>query len=552
MTLKKPGLLNNLSLQKKFILITTGAVIVLMFIIGFILIKWQRDLMYHNIKQQGKLLAETLATPVMSIFSRNLLYAKVVFIDELEAFGDYYSEIVAKKELDLIYVVVLDKNGNVISHQNTHESRKVYNDSITARALVSDTTLVQKFRDETSGYDALDVSTPLLFNDRKWGTLKLAVSLKKIDHEIQKIIISAVIFTFFLLIGGICIIMFLSGRFIKPITQLARTMEKAGGDTLDVQVDLIGQDEIAFLGQSFNNMIDRIRESNLKVKRTHKRLLRFAKTIETTDIDSLNVRTDIDGKDEIKFLVKRFNKLIDQIRHSKHELKVTHEKLFHSQKLASLGIFASGVAHEINNPLGGVSNCIQILEKMGDNKELREKYFSLIHDGLKRIEDTVSKLLWMSRKEGKNPTVVQIKPSLKEVYRFTEYRIKENDITYTSTVEDDVSVYIDPHDLHQVITNLMINAVQSMKDGGKLSVHAHRNDANVILEVSDTGEGIEEKELKNIFDPFYSTKQPGEGTGLGLWLTYEIVKNYGGEITVHSEKGKGSTFKVQFKQTTTT
>lgn len=548
----KKGFVHNLSLQKKFILITTGAVILLMLIFGFILIKWQRDIMYRNIEKQGKILAETLATPVISTFTKSMLYAKAGFIDEIEAFANSYSEIAKKKDLDLIYLVVIDKYGNVLSYHNIHENSEGSHVPITAEILQSDRTVIQKFRDTHSGYDALDVSTPLLFNNRKWGTLKLAVSLKRINREVHTIIISAVIFTFFLLIGGVCIIMFLSKRFINPITQLARTMEKAGIDTLDVQVDLKGQDEIEFLGQSFNHMIDRIRESNNTLRLTHEKLLQFAKTIETTDVDSLDVRTDIYGNDEIAFLVKKFNKLIDQIRNSKRELQVTHEKLLHSQKLASLGIFVSGIAHEINNPLGGVSNCVQMLETMGENKACREKYLSLIHDGLNRISNTVSKLLWMSRKKEKNPKVVQIKSSLEEVYRFTEYRIKENGITYASTVEDDISVYIDPLDLHQVMANMMINAVQSMKHGGKLSVQAYRNNEHVILEVSDTGEGIDEKELNNIFDPFYTTKQPGEGTGLGLWLTYDIMNNYGGDISVQSEKGKGSTFRVQFLQMAST
>jgi signal transduction histidine kinase len=548
----KLAYLQNLSLQKKFILITSFAVIILMIIIGVIITKRERNIMHLDIERQARVFAETLAIPVMSDLSKNVLYARLGLIEEGKIIGSYFSEIFNKKYMDFVSLIVLNERGKVIAHNDINEYGKVYQDPITVNALVSNTTIVQQYYDKRIGHEALDVSTPLLLGKKRWGTLKFAVSLEKVDQEIHTTIVSTIIFTLLLLMGGFCIIMFLSSRFIRPITKLAKTMEKAGGDTLDIQVDLKGQDEIEFLGKSFNSMIVRIRESNLKLKQTQEKLLQFAKTIETTDVDTLNVKTDINGKDEISFLVKRFNKLIDQIRHSKSELKVTHEKLLHSQKLASLGIFVSGIAHEINNPLGGVFNCVQILEKMGDNKKLREKYLSLIQDGLKRIEDTVSKLLWMSRKEGKNPKVVQMKPSLEEVYRFTEYRIKENDITYTCNVENDVSVYIDPHDLHQVIANLMINAVQSMKNGGKLSVHAYRNHANVILEVSDTGEGIEEKELNKIFDPFYSTKHPGEGTGLGLWLTYEIVDNYGGEITVHSEKGKGSTFTVQFKQTTTT
>ena len=112
-------------------------------------------------------------------------------------------------------------------------------------------------------------------------------------------------------------------------------------------------------------------------------------------------------------------------------------------------------------------------------------------------------------------------------------------------MEDGISVLMDPHDFQQVITNLMINAIQSMKDGGELNIIAVKNNSHVILEVSDTGEGIEEHYRDNIFDPFYTTKPPGEGTGLGLWNTYEIVKSYEGEISVSSENGKGSTFTIK-------
>jgi signal transduction histidine kinase len=153
----------------------------------------------------------------------------------------------------------------------------------------------------------------------------------------------------------------------------------------------------------------------------------------------------------------------------------------------------------------------------------------------------------MSRIEGKNPQVVEVKTSLEDIYGLIEYKMKETNITYTERVENGLSVVIDPHDLHQVMINLIINAVQSMKNGGVLGIQAYRNNSEVTLKVSDTGEGIDEKNLQKIFDPFYTTKQPGEGTGLGLWLTYEIVNNYHGEISVQSTRGKGTTFTVTFK-----
>jgi signal transduction histidine kinase len=189
-----------------------------------------------------------------------------------------------------------------------------------------------------------------------------------------------------------------------------------------------------------------------------------------------------------------------------------------------------------------------MLEQNGDDKDFRQQYLKLIKDGLVRIEDTVGKLLWMSRKQGKNLQTVGIKQTVKDIYPFIEHRIEKKNITYNEHIQDDITVSIDPIDLQQVMINLMINAIQSMKQGGTLSVNAFRNNSKVILEVSDTGDGIEEENLDKIFDPFYTTKRPGEGTGLGLWLTYEIVKNYDGEISVHSKKGKGSTFTIKFNR----
>jgi signal transduction histidine kinase len=538
----------NLSLQKKFILLTAITVIILMLIIGFTVIKWEKEIMYHDIERQGRILAETLAIPVMDDLSKNILFGRLGLVEEGRLIGNYFSEIFEKRDIDFISLVVLNEKGRVIAHNDAKEYGNIYQDPKTLNALAAESTIVQHYHDRVIDHEALDIATPLMLGKKRWGTLKLALSLEKVDQEIQNTVFNVVIFTVVLLIVGLCIILFLSRRFIKPITQLAGTMEKASGDMLDMKVDIKGKDEVALLGRSFNQMIDRIRESNLQLKQTHEKLLKFAKTVENTDGTMLDVKVNIKGKDEVALLGRSFNQMIDRIRESNLQLKQTHEKLLHSQKLASLGILASGVAHEINNPLAGMFNCVQLLEQRGDDKAFRYRYLKLIKDGLIRIEDTVGKLLWMSRKEGRNLQTVEIKESLRDIYQFIAHRTEKNNIIYRENIENGITVLIDPLDFQQAMINLMINAIQSMKKGGTLNVNAFRNNSSVIIEVSDTGEGIEEEKLSKIFDPFYTTKQPGEGTGLGLWLTYEIVKNYDGEISVHSKKGEGSTFIIKFKR----
>jgi len=515
-----------------------------MIVMGVVVTRRETIIMYRDIERQGRLLAQTLAIPVMN----DLIYERLGLVEEGGLIDNYVTEIFNRKDVDLIYLTVLDGKGRVTSHNDFNEYGKVYDDPITIKSLVSDTTVVQKFYDEESGHDALDIATPLSIGKKRWGTLKFAISLKRLDNEIRATIIGVFIFTMIILLCGLIGIVLLSRRFIRPITDLAITMEEARGDMLDVKVDVEGRDEIALLGQSFNRMVERIRVSNIKINQTHEELLLFVSNIERTSGDVLDVKVDIEGCDEITLLCESFNEMIDRIRQSNIELKRTHEKLLQSQKLASIGILASGVAHEINNPLGGMFNCVQMLQQMGKDEEFRNRYIKLLEDGLNRIENTVGKLLWMSRKEEKKPNVVEIKRSLKEAYRFVDYKIKNNNITYNENVDKDISVFIDPHDLQQIMLNLMINAVQSMNNGGTLNVDAHRSNSKVILEVSDTGKGIGRKDINKIFDPFYTTKMPGEGTGLGLWVTYEIVKSYNGEISVESEEGKGSKFTLQFNK----
>jgi signal transduction histidine kinase len=514
-----------------------------MVLMGYLVTKRNNIIMYKNIERQGRLLAETLAIPVMN----DLIYERLGLVEEGGLIDNYITEIFNENVIDLIYIAVLDTNGRVLSHNDFNEYGHVYNDPITAKALSSDITVVQKFHDVDISSNALDFATPLSIGKKRWGTLKFGVSLKMLEKEMQATIYGVVVITIMMIASGFAVIVLLSRRFIKPITELAATMEQARGDRLEVQViTKNGSDEIARLGQSFNQMINRIRQSNLELKNTHNKLLQFVSIIEKAGGDTLDVKVDMEGSKEITLLCHSFNQLIDRIRESNIELTKTHKKLLQSQKLASIGILAAGVAHEVNNPLGGLFNCVDMLEEKGEDKDFRQRYLDMLKDGLSSIENTVGKLLWMSSKGEKMPTDVDVNQALSDAFGLVEYKLKKSNISYKENVEAGLTVRLDPIDLQQALINLMINAVQSMKEGGIMTINAFSRESKVILEVSDTGEGIEDTDILKIFDPFYTTKAPGEGTGLGLWLTYDIVNSYGGEITVTSKKNKGTTFTVKF------
>ncbi len=475
----------GLGLQYKFILITTCAIIVIMSTIGYLAVERERSLLSAEVEKQGRLLGETLAIPIIN----DLIYERLGLVEEGGLLDNYILEIFNRQDLNLLYIAILDEDGKVISHNNVTEYGKVYSDPLTQSALAADSTIIQRF--SNGRHNALDFGVPLSIGKKRWGTLKFGISLEKAEHEIIATVAKIITLTVILLVAGFVIILLLSRRFISPITQLAYTMEKARGNDLDVRVEIKGHDELAVLGERFNSMIERIRQAN-------------------------------------------------------EDLRKANEKMIQSEKLASIGILASGVAHEINNPLGGLFNCVQMLKQSGSDPEFRERYLALVKEGLDKIETTVSKLLWMSRKSEHAPVDVNVRNAVDGVYHFVEYKIQKSNIKFVNDVPDGLTVIVDLHDFQQMLLNLMINAIHAMQAGGHLRVRGHWDNGTVKIDVIDTGIGIAPENVGKIFDPFFTTKPTGEGTGLGLWLTYGIMKNYNGEITVESAVGKGSSFTMSF------
>ena len=478
---------SRLGLQYKFIVLTTCAIIVIVGAIGYLTVERERSILSAEVEKQGRLLGETLAIPIIN----DLIYERLGLVEEGGLLDNYVMEIFNRRDANLLYIAILDGDGKVLSHNDITEYGKVYTDDLSMQALAADSTLVQHYTEQ--GHGALDFGIPLSIGKKRWGTLKFAMSMEKAEYEIMATIKRIVAMTIAFLAACFAVILLLSRRFLSPITQLAATMEKARGDYLDVRVDIEGHDELAVLGERFNTMIERIKQAN-------------------------------------------------------EELKRTHEKLVQSEKLASIGILAAGVAHEINNPLGGIFNCIRMLKEKGENPEFREKYLGLANEGLDRIENTVNKLLWMSRKAEHSPVDLNVRNAVQVVYEFLEYKIRKNKIQFTNYVSDELLVRFDAHDFQQMLLNLFINSVHAMPSGGALEVAGRRGNGTVDIEVIDSGCGIAAEHISRIFDPFFTTKPTGEGTGLGLWLTYEIVRNYRGDISVESEEGRGSRFILKFPE----
>ena len=226
--------------------------------------------------------------------------------------------------------------------------------------------------------------------------------------------------------------------------------------------------------------------------------------------------------------------------------KSMEQHIRNTERLASVGKLAAGVAHEINNPLGGILNCLYNIRKGTLAPERQEEYLMSMEDGLRRAQKIVRQLLDFSQQREPEFTMSEINVLIDRVLVLTNHAIIEKGLQLEKDLATDLpSLFVDPHMIEQVITNLLLNAIQATKQGGMITLRTHVVGKMCEIEVADTGSGIAADVRPHIFDPFFTTKRTGEGTGLGLSVSLGIVERHGGQLSVESEEGHGTVFTVK-------
>jgi PAS domain S-box-containing protein len=229
------------------------------------------------------------------------------------------------------------------------------------------------------------------------------------------------------------------------------------------------------------------------------------------------------------------------------ETKKLERQIRNAEKLASIGKLAAGVAHEINNPLGGILNCLYNLRKGTLSVARQEEYWTSMESGVRRVQKIVRQLLDFSQQHEPEFSSVDINRIVEQVLVLTTHLFAPNNIRLDIFAGHDLpSVMVDRHMIEQVLMNLILNAVQAMKKGGALTIRTSVEEGVCRVDVTDTGSGIPASVLPRVFDPFFTTKGEGEGTGLGLSVNLGIMERHGGRILVESEVGKGTTFTLCF------
>nr|MBN2276824.1 HAMP domain-containing protein [candidate division Zixibacteria bacterium] len=529
------GSFNHIGLRERFVVVVSLVIVASMLIIGGYLINRQSDIYLTELEKRGQALASNLAY--------NAEYGVIL---ESQTELDNLIKGVARAN-DIIYVVITTADGRILAEIGSNlgtiarakgEPEEIHNDwgdftrthfeaangtefielsqpVLTVRQSISRENLGTVYGYGSTSEQMMDVI----------GEVKIGLTFKNINKEITKSQTAAILLSLMVVMSAIIIISAFVRIITRPIESLVEVTYQISKGDLSKTVDVVRSDEIGLLAESFNRMIESLKQSQKEIED-------YNRTLE--------------------------EKIIDRTR----ELEDAQAQLIQSEKMVAIGQLAAGVAHELNNPLGGILGYAQFtLEKIQKKTagEISQKdidsyvrYLTDIEAQSRRCKAIVQNLLKFSRT---SQTVefndVDINAVVEDTLTFVEHQLMMNQVKLVKDFDPNLPIIQgNPSQLQQVFTNIIINAMHASDPGTQIRLTTRfapplgEFQGAVEITITDQGRGISQENMKKIFEPFFTTKEVGKGTGLGLSVSYGIVKEHGGEIRVKSQVSQGTTFTI--------
>lgn len=352
------------------------------------------------------------------------------------------------------------------------------------------------------------------------GSVRAVLSFERFGAGIRSILVRGIAFAVLVIAAGLGLVAFFANRLTRPMRRILEADEavvRGDAGNSDIPADEIPADEMGRIIRSRSSMLSALRRLEEEQR-------------------------SLAGKEQARAA---------ELEKAYLELKALRERLTQAEKLSVLGQVLSGVAHEINNPLTGIMGFSELLlrEKfVQERPQLREDLASILREAV-RCQKVVIGLTGFARKHKPEKTYISVNELLEQSLKLEAPQLRTRNISVHCELAPGLpGTMADYHQLQQVFMNLIINAEQAMteqKGCGKLRVRTRLEDSRIRAEVEDDGPGIPPENLARVFDPFFTTKAPGKGTGLGLSLSYGIVSEHCGSISVESRHGKGALFVVE-------
>jgi signal transduction histidine kinase len=407
-------------------------------------------------------------------------------------------------------VWITDQNGVTVAVMETEGIRRAP-DMSTSSVAAREPEVVERHPKpggffHESGHN-FDLSFPIRRDGELLGTLGIEINTAWANLEAKALAQNGLLALLLMTIVFALVALWVDRLLVRNIRRLGNAIQGMADGELGQHVHLGTRDELEELGESVNLLAEGLRQSEARVQHWRTRLEHV-------------------------------------IAERSEQLEASQTLLARQEKMAALGLMAAGVAHEVGNPLAAISAIVQRIEWNAEPK-LRKKCVT-IRQQIDRISKTIDELRQFARPSpGESEIPVNVNDVLRLALQICRYDPRGKNVAIETDFDPTLPpVHGNPDRWQQVFLNLLLNAFDAMPQGGVLSVASQHRDGNAVLIFKDTGMGMSREQLQKLFQPFYSTKSPDRGSGLGLAVCDGIVRSYGGEIRVESTPGQGTEFRI--------
>ncbi|KPJ61927.1 MAG: hypothetical protein AMJ42_00580 [Deltaproteobacteria bacterium DG_8] len=498
-------------LRTTIVLNITVVMFITMLLISFVVLTLARNYALDQKKQTGEVILKSIKLAIhSSIKEGNINRDFSDNSESLQRIIDLYA-----REITLKKLIIVDTSFNILAHKQKKMAGQKSTDLDLRQAILSGN-IIKKVR-SNYGKNHLFISAPLYQDNAIMGALQISLPLTDVEENMVNFQRMVVLFTIstafaFIIFGSLLLTRYL----VKPLERLIRATEGITKGYFPQDLEPTGRNEIGTLSASLSRMADRLRKDREQIAQY------------------------------IQFLEE-----------SNSQLKKAQDEVLRSEKLASLGKLAAGIAHEIGNPIGIILGYIGVLRHTMNQQEGNRDTLKRIENEIMRIDKIIRELLHFSHPGKVSLHPIQINPLIEEASSLISHQKAFHSIKLELDLKENLPLILaDEQQFQQVMINLFINAMDAMPNGGKLTITAEQysnakdisttpsNTSGVKIIVRDTGKGIKREHLNRIFDPFFTTKEPGKGTGLGLSVCLRIIESFRGTISVESSPEKGTTFTI--------
>ncbi|MGE3540257.1 MAG: ATP-binding protein [Candidatus Tectimicrobiota bacterium] len=474
------------SLRAKCILVIVSLVVALLAAVTLI----QEGNQRQAVLEQARLRALAIGSSLVALSEGYLTSYNFAKLEQV-------TENVTNSEEDVVYAVAHVRDGTVAAFSGRNDLQgKMLPDQLSQRAVQTKYPLVQSITLPGSQEPGYDVAIPVYLpgSSQKWGTMRLGFSLKSAYMTIRNSRRDLFILGLAATCGSTVLAVLLATRISRPVGHLVAAVHELARGAYDRPVPVHGQDEIGYLASAFEGM-------------------------------RCSLQAHLAGLAEEKLHLQEANL----------RLKETQQQTIH---------LAARVAHEVNNPLAIVKTAIRIIRKQSQKDDLADTNLEVIEEEINRVSRIIQDLLAFSRPIRPDQSV-ELNTVLRGLQGLLECSLRDKQIALHLQLEPDLpQVPLSADHLKQVVLNIVRNAEDAMAAGGTLLMQTARHEKGVELSITDTGCGISAEYLEHLFDPFFTTKESERGMGLGLAVSFGIIRRANGNITVESEVGSGTTFRI--------